>query len=89
MKLYKELLNSGMDETEAYRKAGADSYQQVIDFNEDLGDFYMPNKEYTQFRMAKLMVLNGQQKEADAIFFKLLNSTQRADLKEEIRRELS
>lgn len=70
-------------------KRGIDAYQQVIDFNEDLGDFYMPNKEYTQFRMAKLMVLNGQKKEAGAIFVKLLNSTQHADLKEEIRRELS
>jgi len=67
---------------------GIDAYQHVIDFNEDLVDAFIPSKEWTQFRMAKLMLLNGQKKEANAIFVKLLNSTQRAELKEEIRREL-
>ncbi len=70
-------------------KRGIDAYQQVIDFNEDLGDFYMPNKEYTQFRMAKLMVINGQKKQADTIFVNLLNSTEREDLKKEISRSLN
>jgi tetratricopeptide (TPR) repeat protein len=68
---------------------GIDAYQQVIDYSEDLGDTYMPNIEWTQFRMAKLMILNGQKEAAKAIFFKLLNSTQRADLKNEISRELN
>jgi tetratricopeptide (TPR) repeat protein len=67
---------------------GIDAYQQVIGFNEDLGNAFIPSKEWTQFRMAKLMVLNGQKKAATVIFVNLLNSTQRADLKEEIRREL-
>ena len=68
---------------------GIDAYQQVIDYSEDLGDTYMPNIEWTQFRMAKLMILNGQKEAAKAIFFKLLNSTQRAHLKNEISRELN
>jgi len=69
-------------------KRGIDAYQQVIDFSENPGDTQTPNIEWTKFRMAQLMILNGQKKEADAILVKLLNSTQRADLKEEIRREL-
>jgi len=68
---------------------GIDAYQQVIDFNEDLGDAFIPSKEWTQFRMAKLMVLNGQKKAAKAIFVNLLNSTEREDLKKEISRALN
>ncbi|NQZ88103.1 MAG: hypothetical protein HRT54_11060 [Colwellia sp.] len=68
---------------------GIDAYQQVIDFNEDLGDAFIPSKEWTKFRMAKLMILNGQKKEADTIFVNLLNSTEREDLKKEISRELN
>lgn len=67
---------------------GIDAYQQVIDFNENPGDTYTPNIEWTKFRMAKLMVLNGQKEAAEAIFVSLLNSTQSSDLKTEIRAEL-
>ena len=68
---------------------GIDAYQQVIDFNEDLGDAFIPSKEWTKFRMAKLMILNGQKKAATEIFVNLLNSTEREDLKKEISRELN
>jgi tetratricopeptide (TPR) repeat protein len=68
---------------------GIDAYQQVLDFDKDLGDMYMPNKEYTQFRMAKLMVLKGQKKKAETIFVNLLNLTKHLDLKKEIKRELN
>jgi len=67
---------------------GINAYQQVIDFNEDLGDSFIPNKEWTQFRMAKLMMLNKQNKAAKAIFIQLLKSTNREDLKDEIRKAL-
>jgi len=67
---------------------GINAYQQVIDFNEDLGDAFIPNKERTQFRMAKLMKLNKQSEAAKAIFIQLLNSTNHEDLKDEIRKAL-
>jgi len=70
-------------------KRGIDAYQQVIDKSETLSDTFTPNIEWTQFRMAQLMKLNGQRKEADLIFTKLLNSTQRKDLKAEISSELN
>ena len=66
-------------------KRGIEAYQQVLNFNEDLGDVFIPSSEWTQFRMAKLMVLNEQKKEAIDIFTQLLNSTQRENLKDEIR----
>jgi len=65
-------------------KRGIDAYQQVIDFSESPGDTYTPNIEWTKFRMAQLMILNGQKEAAKSIFVSLLNSTQRADLKKEI-----
>jgi tetratricopeptide (TPR) repeat protein len=66
-------------------KRGIDAYQQVIDFSETSGDdTYTPNIEWTKFRMAQLLILNGQNKEANAIFVNLLNSTQREDLKKEL-----
>jgi tetratricopeptide (TPR) repeat protein len=77
---------SGFNGTNLSR--GINAYQQVVDFNEDIGDYFMPSKEWTQFRMAKLMVLNGQNKEAEAIFTKLLNSSQHKELKEEVLPEL-
>lgn len=72
--------------TGKYLKLGIESYQQVLDFNEDLGDEFIPSREWTQFRMAKLMVLDGKKKEAEVIFTKLLNSTDREDLKNELIR---
>jgi tetratricopeptide (TPR) repeat protein len=65
-------------------KRGIDAYQQVIDFSENPGDTYTPNIEWTKFRMAQLMILNGQKEAAKTIFVNLLNSTQLADLKKKI-----
>jgi len=70
-------------------KRGIDAYQQVINFNEDIGDGFIPNNERTQFRMAKLMVLNGQKEAAKIIFTHLLSSTKHEDFKAEISTELN
>jgi len=67
---------------------GINAYQQVIDFNTDIADIFVPNKARTQFRMAKLMMLNKQTEQAKAIFIQLLNSNLTEDLKDEIRDEL-
>jgi tetratricopeptide (TPR) repeat protein len=68
---------------------GIDAYQQLLEFSDGSEDIYMPNIDWTKFRMAKLMRLNGQMKKAELIFVTLLNSTNNADLKKEIRRELN
>jgi len=65
-------------------KRGIDAYQQVLDLSEKTDNTQIPNREWTTFRMAQLMLLNGQKKEADAIFVNLLNSTERKDLKKEL-----
>jgi tetratricopeptide (TPR) repeat protein len=65
-------------------KRGIDAYQQVIDFSENQGDTQTPNIEWTKFRMAQLMILNGQKEAARGIFINLLSSTQREDLKKEL-----
>jgi len=68
---------------------GIDAYQQVIEFSEKQEGIYLPNIENIKFRMAKLMLINDQQKEAKVIFNKLLNSTKSTVFKKEIRKQLN
>ena len=54
---------------------GIAAYQKVLSFNAYLGDTFMPSTQWTQCRMAKLMALNAQNKQAQKIFTALLNTT--------------
>lgn len=68
-----------------YLAQGIEAYRKVIRFKDDIGDAFLPSKEWTEFRLAQLLASNGEKKEANAIFVRLLETSEREDMKEEIR----